>query len=126
MSSEVPEGWEVKRLAEFCDSFRGVSYKPDDLHSIKSDATATLLRSNNIESGQLIFDDVQFVDRRKEERQIARTGDIAICMSNGSKKLVGKNGIFLNTHQSTCLQSGRLAQSLEPKSVAMRHSYLKS
>jgi type I restriction enzyme S subunit len=116
MSSVVPEGWEVKRLGELCNSVRGVSYKPDDLYSIKSDSTATLLRSNNIQSGQLIFNNVQFVDRRKvKERQIVRTGDIAICMSNGSKRLVGKNGIFPQTHQSDILTVGAFCSIIRTK-----------
>ena len=116
MSSVVPEGWEVKRLGELCNSVRGVSYKPDDLYSIKSDSTATLLGSNNIQSGQLIFNNVQFVDRRKvKERQIVRTGDIAICMSNGSKRLVGKNGIFPQTHQSEILTVGAFCSIIRTK-----------
>ena len=116
MSSAVPDGWEVKRLGELCNSVRGVSYKPDDLYSIKSDSTATLLRSNNIQSGQLIFNNVKFVDRRKvKERQIVRTGDIAICMSNGSKRLVGKNGIFPQTHQSDILTVGAFCSIIRTK-----------
>jgi type I restriction enzyme, S subunit len=116
MSNLVSEGWEVKRLGELCNSVRGVSYKPNDLYSIKSDSTATLLRSNNIQSGQLILNDVQFVDRKKvKERQIARAGDIVICMSNGSKRLVGKNGIFRQTYQSDILTVGAFCSIIRTK-----------
>ncbi len=50
-----------------------------------------LLRANNIQSGELVFDDVQYVDCSKvKPNQLLRKGDILICASSGSKCLVGK------------------------------------
>ncbi len=95
MNSSVPEGWVLGKLGDFCEVIRGVSYKPENLRATGSADTVTLLRSNNIQSGSLNFDDVQFVDIGKvKQNQKARFGDIAVCMSNGSKRLVGKNAVF--------------------------------
>jgi type I restriction enzyme S subunit len=95
MSERVPEGWKLDRLGSLCSSIRGVSYRPENLHSTKSKHTATLLRSNNIQEIGLNFKDVQYVDIHKvKSKQIAIEGDIAVCMSNGSKRLVGKNSPF--------------------------------
>jgi type I restriction enzyme S subunit len=70
---------------------RGVSYKPDDLHDTLGENSIILLRANNIADGQINFDDVVYVDRRKvSKEQILRRGDILICASSGSKNLVGK------------------------------------
>ncbi|WDK24688.1 restriction endonuclease subunit S [Xanthomonas campestris pv. incanae] len=55
----------------------------------------TLLRSNNIRFGRLDYDDIQIVPKRLvTETQLMRDGDIAVCMSNGSKSLVGKAAAF--------------------------------
>ncbi|ELB2935342.1 restriction endonuclease subunit S [Vibrio alginolyticus] len=100
MSNVVPAGWKVLALKEFCKGIRGVTYKPTDLfQSMRSDSI-TLLRSNNIQDKGLVFDEVQYVDCKKvKNSQIAGRGDIAVCMSNGSKRLVGKSARFrdLNT-----------------------------
>jgi type I restriction enzyme, S subunit len=105
MSEQVPEGWKIDKLGRLCSSIRGVSYKPENLQSRKSKNTATLLRSNNIQESGLDFKDVQYVDIDKvKTKQIALEGDIAVCMSNGSRRLVGKNSLFsdvLNTETFT-------------------------
>jgi len=101
MSKLVPDGWEVKKLGEYCFGIRGVSYKPTDLSPISTNTTVTLLRANNIQESGMVLEDVQFVSRQKvKEKQIAQINDIAICMSNGSRRLVGKSisfGISPNT-----------------------------
>ena len=70
---------------------RGVSYKPEDLHSELDDDSVILLRANNIDSGKINLDDVVYVDKSKvSSEQYLRKGDILICASSGSKSLVGK------------------------------------
>ncbi|MDY6798285.1 MAG: restriction endonuclease subunit S [Pseudomonadota bacterium] len=72
-----------------------MSYAPDQLQEFSSAQTATLLRSNNIADGTLNFRDVQFVPiSNVDDKQILKEGDVAVCMSNGSKALVGKAGRF--------------------------------
>lgn len=97
MSELLPNGWKEVILGDLCKGIRGVAYAPEYLHQATSDQTVTLLRSNNIANGSLIFSDVQYVDQRcVKEQQILMDGDIAVCMSNGSKRLVGKAAIFKN------------------------------
>ena len=78
----------MRYLAE---QIRGVSYKPDDLHKQLDENSIILLRANNINDGQINFDDVVYVDRSKVSHpQFLRKGDILVCASSGSRNLVGK------------------------------------
>jgi type I restriction enzyme S subunit len=86
------EGWVKRKLSEVGVCLRGVSYNPEtDLQPNDSLKTYSLLRSNNILEGTLVFDSLQFVRRnRVKNHQIIGDSDIIICMANGSKSLVGK------------------------------------
>lgn len=88
--------WEVKKFGELGKSLRGVSYKGEsDLSPIDTDKTTRLLRSNNVQNANVVFEDLQFVNsQRVSEHQIMRENDILICMANGSKDLVGKAAVF--------------------------------
>ncbi len=88
--------WEVKKLGDKGKCYRGVSYNPDnDLTTFDTNSTVRLLRSNNVQEGIVVFEDIQFVDSsRVTEMQKLRDNDILICMANGSKDLVGKAGRF--------------------------------
>lgn len=88
--------WEVKRLGDFGQCLRGVSYKGDaDLLAYDTDETYRLLRSNNVQQSAIDTDGLQFVNARcVSNHQILKPKDILICMANGSKDLVGKAGLF--------------------------------
>ena len=78
-------------LGNLIEQVRGVSYKPEDLHNTLNENSVVLLRANNIKDGELNFDDVVYVDRKKvSDKQFLKAGDILICASSGSKELVGK------------------------------------
>lgn len=95
----IPEGWSIASLGDLGRCIRGVSYKPEHLMQETGEGVTTLLRSNNIKNDRVNFDDVQFVAGCKiSEDQLARPFDIAICMSNGSKALVGKSGVVTPDH----------------------------
>ena len=83
---------EKQPLENRVDYVRGVTYKAAvDLHEELNDGSYVLLRANNIQDGELRFDDVQYVDRTKvKQKQLLRRGDILFCASSGSKGLVGK------------------------------------
>ena len=83
---------EKQPLENRVDYVRGVTYKAAvDLHEELNDSSYVLLRANNIQDGELRFDDVQYVDRAKvKQKQLLRRGDILFCASSGSKGLVGK------------------------------------
>lgn len=88
--------WVVKRLADVGDCLRGVAYRGDaDLFAHDTGQTKRLLRSNNVQNATVVATDVQFVNSAcVSEPQILRSGDVLICMANGSKALVGKAGYF--------------------------------
>ena len=78
------------RLGDVIEQIRGVSYVPSDLSTKLSEQHIVLLRANNIQN-EINFDDVQYVSRSKVSiKQHIKKGDILICASSGSKKLVGK------------------------------------
>lgn len=82
-------------LGSLAKGHRGVSYKPEQLRRSADHTTATLLRATNIQNGSLDFSDVQFVPKSiVSPTQILEEGDVAVCMSNGSKALVGKSARF--------------------------------
>ncbi len=82
---------EQKLMCYLAEQIRGVSYKPDDLHKQLDENSVILLRANNIDDGQINFDDVVYVDRSKVScSQFLRKGDILVCASSGSRNLVGK------------------------------------
>ena len=83
--------WKTVTLGKLAKGFRGVSYRPENLLNGPSDYSVTLLRATNIQQGKLAFTDVQVVPEwLVAPDQILEDGDIAVCMSNGSKALVGK------------------------------------
>ncbi len=81
----------VQKLKEHIEVLRGVSYKPTDVRDTISSTTSVILRSNNIDNGRINYDDLVYVNSdRVSDNQLVSAGDIVMCGSNGSKKLVGK------------------------------------
>lgn len=100
---------------------RGVSYKPTDIREGESDDSSVILRSNNIDNGQINYDDVVYVDNERiSKEQVVSIGDIVMCGSNGSKTLVGKAAMIdsVPAHQTSfgafCLGI-RCKESVHPK-----------
>lgn len=88
--------WQRGTIADLAKGYRGVTYSAGQLREFKAHDTVTLLRSNNISGGQLNFKDVQIVSERLvSDDQLLTPSDIAVCMSNGSKALVGKSAQFV-------------------------------
>lgn len=84
--------WQRGTIGELAKGYRGVTYSAGQLREFKAHDTVTLLRSNNISGGQLNVENVQIVPERiVSDDQLLTLGDIAVCMSNGSKALVGKS-----------------------------------
>ena len=107
--------WEKKDFCELGRCIRGVSYKPEQLQETASDSSVVLLRSNNIRDGKLNFDDLQFVDQSAvHEHQELQRNDIAICMSNGNRALVGKSGQFHETDSATHVTVGAFCSIFRP------------
>lgn len=108
------------RLGDLIEQIRGVSYKPEDVYDKLRESCITLLRANNIKDGQLNFDDVVFVDKKRvHDNQLLRAGDILICTSSGSKELVGKAAYVQEDLQMTF---GAFCKVVRPKKI--RSDYL--
>ncbi|WP_434735958.1 restriction endonuclease subunit S [Campylobacter jejuni] len=86
----LPQGWEVKTLGSIGFFIRGVSYKKEQLLSIKDEKSVYLLRANNIQN-ELILDDLQIIPKELAVDKIIQNNNILFAMSSGSKHIVGKN-----------------------------------
>ena len=83
--------WEERKLGDIGNFYRGHSYNSTN---VKDDGLL-VIRSSNIKNGSLILDkDLQFVDKDCSDNISLRNDDIVICMANGSKRLVGKSGVY--------------------------------
>lgn len=102
LKREIPEGWNVKSINDFCTSYRGVSYDKSDLLDGPNEGIL-VLRGNNIDGNTLVYDDnvayvpPSFVD----PEQKIRKHDIIMTMSSGSKEHVGKCTMFQSDSEHT-------------------------
>lgn len=103
----------MARLGDVIEQIRGVSYRPSDLSDKLDDNSVVLLRANNIQNGNLVFDDVVYVSKnRVDEKQYLKKGDILVCTSSGSKELVGKAAIV---HTDLPMVFGAFCKVVRPK-----------
>lgn len=82
--------WKKQTLSSLGCFIRGHSYKSINV----VDNGLLVLRSSNIFENNITFDDLQFVNKPCKENILLKDNDIIICMSNGSKRLVGKNATY--------------------------------
>ena len=94
---DIPESWEWCRVCDISESFIGLTYKPSDV----SEIGWIVLRSSNIQNGQLDYNDIVKVNIDVPEKLHVKQNDIIICARNGSKKLVGKSAIVRNVDVPT-------------------------
>jgi len=87
----IPKGWKNGAVGDLARGIRGVTFSSEDILSSDEPSAVVLLRSNNIKDSSINFDEIYLLPSAEvSENQIARSGDVAVCMSNGSKRLVGK------------------------------------
>ncbi len=97
--TNLPENWCICCLSEIASLIRGVSYDKSDL-GIEDSTHICLLRANNIQDGNIIYDDVQHVSSSViDSLQNMKKFDILIAMSSGSKNLVGKTAQYLRNER---------------------------
>lgn len=112
-------------LRELLYGVRGVSYTPNQLLTEQTDSSFTLLRSNNIKDNLINFDSIQLVpEKLVSDMQRATPGDIAVCMSNGSRSLVGKSAAFSDEINGLNITVGAFCSIFKPINRA-DSSYLK-
>lgn len=82
----IPKDWEVVSLGDIGNCVTGLTYSPNDV----SEFGTLVLRSSNVQNGQLAYKDNVYVDMSLPERVVVKEGDILICVRNGSRRLIGK------------------------------------
>ena len=82
----IPEDWESSLLLDSAKLLNGLTYTPDNV----KDNGLLVLRSSNIRNNQLSLEDTVFVDCTVEDEKKIKSGDILICVRNGSAALIGK------------------------------------
>lgn len=82
--------WEKTTLGEIGECIIGLTYKPENVveHGL------LVLRSSNIQNGQLVYDDNVYVNIEVPDHLVTRTGDILVCVRNGSRALIGKCAVI--------------------------------
>jgi type I restriction enzyme, S subunit len=86
---EIPAHWETKRLKYLGEAIIGLTYSPDDV--VDETEGTLVLRSSNVQSRELAFEDNVYVKGVVPPKLRTRKGDILICSRNGSRALIGKN-----------------------------------
>ena len=89
---DIPSSWKWVRLGNISNSNIGLTYKPSDI----SEKGVPVLRSNNIQNGELFIDNdlIRVSIANIPKKNYVQDGDILICARNGSRALVGKNAII--------------------------------
>lgn len=82
----IPQDWDVVELGSVGEPIIGLTYSPRDINN----NGVLVLRSSNIHSNKLAFDNNVFVKMEIPERVIVKENDILICVRNGSRQLIGK------------------------------------
>lgn len=85
-----PKGLKIAALSEIAEYYNGLTYKPGDVQ----DTGMIVLRSSNIQNGQLDFADTVRVGCKVRDRLLVRENDILMCSRNGSANLVGKAALI--------------------------------
>jgi type I restriction enzyme S subunit len=88
----LPEGWAEVPVSQVGELLRGVSYKKAVARETPAEDYLPILRATNIQDERLILDSelVYVPEKYVKLEQILEPGDVVICMSSGSKHLVGK------------------------------------
>ena len=88
---KLPDGWKWVKLGDVCKIIRGVNFKNSSVSRVSKEGWVPILRAGNI-SNHLITDDnlIWVTPDNVNKPQLLQTGDIAMCMSSGSRKVVGK------------------------------------
>jgi type I restriction enzyme S subunit len=100
---ELPRGWVEVPVSEIAQLIRGVSYEKSVASDQFKEGYLPILRATNIQDEHLILDaDLVYVPKEYvKPEQILESADVVICMSSGSKHLVGKTAQFIHEWQGS-------------------------
>ncbi|MCU0105107.1 restriction endonuclease subunit S [Acholeplasma vituli] len=92
--------WEQCEFGDLVDFYTGLTYSPLDI----TDEHGTLvLRSSNVQEGQITFNDNVYVQPSVVNSDNVRLGDIIVVVRNGSKNLIGKNALVKQQMPNTVI-----------------------
>lgn len=94
---EYPDDWQEKSLLDCVSLIQGLTYTPDN---VKRYGTL-VLRSSNIQGNHLSFDDNVYVDTYVSSEKWVQSGDILVCVRNGSVALIGKSCVLPELKNTT-------------------------
>ena len=90
-SGKLPQGWRWVSLSEICSFIRGVNFKKSVVSYTPVKGYLPILRAGNISIKLNTKDDLVWISRdRISKEQLLQIGDIVVCMSSGSRSVVGK------------------------------------
>ena len=91
--------WEQRKLDEVVEFYSGLTYSPKDV----SKSGTLVLRSSNVQNGEIVTDDNVYVDSTVVDSQNVRVGDIIVVVRNGSRALIGKHAQIKQIMQNTVI-----------------------
>ncbi|MFN8417195.1 MAG: restriction endonuclease subunit S [Cytophagaceae bacterium] len=87
----MKQGWEIKKLGEVCEFYRGLTYSKNDEVDFSDNI---VLRSNNIDlyKNELDLTELKYINSSLlvPENKKVKKGALIICTANGSKSHLGK------------------------------------
>lgn len=87
---EFKSPWKFIKLGQLGNTIAGLTYSPKDIR----DSGLLVLRSSNVQNGQIDLGDCVYVDPDVKGSKISQENDILICVRNGSTSLIGKNALI--------------------------------
>jgi type I restriction enzyme, S subunit len=79
-------GWKETTLGEIGECIIGLTYKPENV----TEYGLLVLRSSNVQDGRLAYHDNVYVNLSVPDHLYTQSGDILVCVRNGSRALIGK------------------------------------
>ena len=86
----------ISNLSDIAEYWNGLTYKPKDV----SENGILVLRSSNIQNGQLSFGDNVRVNCNIPDKKLVKNNDILMCSRNGSSRLVGKVALIKDIEET--------------------------
>ncbi|EAL5963372.1 restriction endonuclease subunit S [Campylobacter jejuni] len=87
---EIPQHWRIVKFKYVAFTNIGLVYSPDDIVE-NSDEGYPVLRANNIQNGKIDYQDLIYIKSKQiGKKQIISSGDLLMCVRNGSENLLGK------------------------------------
>lgn len=92
---KIPEHWLTIKLKYLGNTKNGLTYKPENI--VEASGGKLVLRSSNIQQGKIVYHPDDVYVNSKDTSSIIEQNDILLCARNGSRDLIGKNAIMLDS-----------------------------